>query len=150
MILFPSRVAFADVVWRGVTMVAIDRSANREIVMFGEGGAHAVFADVPEIKTVIKVRSELTGSSLSEIADGIRVPDNPGPGMTGLLTLTVVAGRGGQGPGGDARISCSATVLGCTHEFTGTGKRAGVVRIITLVAVSTSGNDPVTVQELAE
>lgn len=149
MVLYPDTVNFADIQWRGVTLVTVDRIATRDIVSFDDSSRHPVFADATQVKTIVKIRSELSG--ITPTVDISQAPFNevPMPGTMGLLTCTLIAGRGGQVSGGDTRMSCTAVVMACTHEVQAGGKRPGVVRTVILVALLTPGiSDPLTFESL--
>jgi hypothetical protein len=152
MYLSPATVAFADEIWPGIASITIDRTAVREVLAFSDGGPHPTFADCPEQRTQITVRTEvLSGVALARDVAGEPIHPVCRPGRAGLLTFTTLAGKGGrtQGSGGDCRYSCSVVLLSCTHECIGGGKRAGVVRTATFVAISPDGlADPIGVERL--
>jgi hypothetical protein len=132
LVLNPAAVSFADEVWEGVIALAIDRSAAREVVGYGDAGPHATFADVPAQDVSVRVVMELTRGDVSPLA----------PGAMG--TLWAVTGPGGS-DAGRRRVSMTAVVRRVTHEVS---SRKGALRTVELVAISPDGvSDPVTVTD---
>ena len=128
LILHPTRVSFAAEPWEDVTAISIDRSAQREIIEWGELGPHAVFADVPEQLVIIKVAMELTRT----------MSGAPAPGDQGTLIFET-------GPttsdGSRRTISALAVVRAATHQLS---RQKGAVRSVELIAISLTGAaDPI-------
>lgn len=132
LVLNPSSVRFAGVVWPGVTLVTISRAAQKQVTEWSDAGPHVVLVDVPE--QVVKVRVE------SEVKEGDA--NGPSPGASG--TLMVTTSPNGSDAGRRV-IAVSAVVAGVSYEVS---LRRGAVRTVDLVAVSGDGAaDPVSVTD---
>ncbi len=128
LIVNPDEVVFAGRSLDEVRQVVIDRRAAREIVEFGDLGAHAVFCDVPEVRVEVRIRRELLRDA----------PSGPAPGELGELRIRTAP------TGGDAigdTIVCQAVVTRITHDLRAAG---GAVQTLVLLAISADGiADPV-------
>lgn len=130
--LHPRVVSFGGVDWSGVESVAIERSAARSFVEYGDSGAHAVLADVPEQRVEVRVTQELLGEDM----------DVPRPGEVGTLEFETAPNSSGAGR---RRVSMAAVVLGVKYQVS---RKGGSARTVDLVAVSADGQaDPVLVEE---
>jgi hypothetical protein len=132
LILNPRRVIFADQPWEQVTLVAIDRRAQRLALEWSDAGPHAVFADVPEQRVDLRVVMDVERDDIG----------GPAPGQLGELTLVT------SPTASDARrrrLTVSAVVTAVSHEVS---LRKGAVRTVELVAVSAGGaDDPIAITE---
>lgn len=130
LVLNPRRVRFGAAVWEEVTAVAVDRSAEREVVEWGDLGPYTIFADVPEQRVTVKVVQEV-------MRGGIEAPRPGEEGELVFFTSPAATEAGRQ------RVSVQAVVTDVEHELS---LRGGAVRTVTLVGVSADGvTDPVTV-----
>lgn len=138
LILNPQGVVFGSVVLDQVTMVAVERVGTRVVVEWGDGGPHAVFADVAEQRVNVRVVQEV-----DVVVDAVK------PGDQG--TLSFVASMSGA-DAGRRKVSATAVVTGVGYEVgrsaTGTGASPRAIRTLTFVLVSGNGaTDPVVVAE---
>ena len=133
LVLRPETVTFEGDAWSGVDAVTIERSAARESVAFGDLGAFAAFADVPEQRVTV----QLTGVAERAWADPVR------PGDSGELVFEASLGRTDSGR---SRVRVSCVVTRVKQDW----RVGGAVRTVTLVGVSPDGGaaDPVTIEEL--
>lgn len=132
LVLNPRQVTFDGERWEDVTAVSIDREAAREVVEWGDLGPHVVLADAPEQRVTVKVTQQV-------VRDDI---DSPRPGDAGELSFhTSPAGT----DAGRRRVRASVVVVRCAHEV---GQKAGAVRVVEMVAVSSDGAaDPIVVED---
>lgn len=132
LVLNPRQVTFAGERWEDVTAVAIDRDAAREVVEWGDLGPHVALADVPEQRITVKVTQQVSRDDI----------DSPRPGDAGELTFYLSpAGT----DAGRRRVRANVVVLRCLHEI---GQKAGAVRVVEMVAVSSDGAaDPIVVED---
>lgn len=129
--LHPRVVSFGGSDWAGVESVAIERSAARSFVEFGEQGPHAVLADVPEQRVEVRVVQELLGEDM----------DVPRPGEIGTLGFETAPNSSGAGR---KRVSMTAVVMGVKYQVS---RKGGSARTVDLIAVSADGAaDPVLVE----
>lgn len=129
MILRPDVVRFGGVEWAGVERLVVERSAARTVRAWSDGGAHAVFVDVPEQAVRVRVVQAADRSLLV----------TPVPGEQGQLRAEV----GGGGEEGRRLVRIEAVVESVSYEI---GGRAAT-RVVTLVGVSSDGSDPVVVTD---
>lgn len=113
-----------------VSVIAIDRRADKLVVERAGAGPHAVFVDAPEQSTLIRVRRA--------VAPG----EAPIPGLRpGALVGFFVRLAPSAGDAGGRTIAAQAVVRAVEHDL---GGRAGAEQTISLVAVSTDGAaDPI-------
>ncbi len=134
LILNPERVAFGGEVWEGVRVVSIDRTAEREVVEWGDDGPSVVLADVAEERVSISVEVDVAGTDLG----GVR------PGDEGELVVFVSAAASDAGR---VRVQVNGVVVG-VRQMLGPGRSGGAIRRITLVAVASAGDvDPVVIED---
>lgn len=132
LILNPDSVTFDSATLSDVTAIAIDRTTERDTVEWSDRGPHAVFADVPQQRTTIKIRRALTRPEL----------DGPRPTDYGLLTVRASATASHAGRR-ELRASCVVTRI--THDVS----RSGATQTLELIAVSPTGDtDPITLLDL--
>lgn len=138
LVLNPWRVRFGSAIWDGVVGVAVDRSAAREVLAWGDAGPELAFADTPERRVTVTVTQSLASDDFSA----------PTPGDAGdLVVFTSPAGSEAQ----RRRVTVPAVVLRVTHDVSlrqrGGSRAAEVTRKIVLVGVSSDGvADPVAVE----
>lgn len=133
LVLGPESVSFAGEAWGGVESIAIERTARREVVEVGDGGAEVVLADVAERRVNVKVTRRIDRSEL----------ESARPGDAGELVFRAGFGRTDAGW---REVSLDAVVTRVTYEV----GREGARGVVTLVAVSPDGvTDPVRVEEVA-
>ena len=131
--LAPERVELLGLSLEGVSAVAVDRRAARVVTEWGDLGAHAVMADVPEQRVTVRIVRRVSG------ADGGMFAGVITPGAMGELLFTAAAGAG---DGGRRRVSADVVVTAVEHELR---EGRGGAQTITCVAVSADGAaDPVT------
>jgi len=132
LVLSPALVTFGGSRWEHVTLVSIDRSAERVALEWTDAGAHPTLADVPEQRVTVRVVQRVERDDLNA----------PRPGDAGELVLYTSPGGGDAGR---RKVSAPAVVTHVEHDVT---LRRGAQRVIRLVAVSADGAaDPVTVSD---
>jgi hypothetical protein len=132
----PRVVKFGAVVIERVVAVAIDRTAGKGVVERGDGGPHAVFADVPEQRVTVTVRQVLTREDMADLT----------PGTSGTLVI-FTAPTGAEG--GRRKVSGTAVLMGAEGDVRGgEGIEVAAGRTLRFVLLSADGSaDPVTVVE---
>lgn len=130
LILNPDRVRFGDIAWHDVLSIAAEAAPERAVVEWSDLGPHAAFADVPEVRTTLKVSRSPQADDLASVK----------PGQRGVLEFFT-------SPGADARrvrIEADCIIERTSCQFI-TGK--GAVQTITLIALSPDGAaDPLTIE----
>jgi hypothetical protein len=128
--LSPTRVLLGGVELRDVRLVAVEMQAARVVESWSDLGPHAVFADVPERRTVVRV--ERTPSS------GESAPARPGDAAG--LSFRAASSSGG---GGGEAVSASVVVRSVALRL---DAARGPTQVIECVAVSADGaGDPLVV-----
>lgn len=128
LIIRPRGVRFDGSPWTEVSSIALDRGPARAVVEWGDLGPHPTLADVPEVRTTVRIVRRL----LRDEPDGVR------PGDAGELVFEA-APAGGAAQRRRWTIAC--VVMRTNTEV---DDRRGAQRTIELVAVSTDGAaDPV-------
>lgn len=123
---------FGDEAWSNIESVAIDRRAERLAVEWSDAGPHPTFADVPERRTLVRVRQSLERGDLG----------SPALGANEALTLVTSPTASDAGR---RRLAAQCVVIGVSHEITG----GRAVRTIELIAVSANGSsDPVSLEDV--
>lgn len=126
----PRSVTLLGVSLGEVRHVSIDEKAERLIVEFGDSGPHPSFVDVPERRSVIKIRRRVLGNETHGLAIG----------NTGTFSMRT-APNNSNGPGVTATASVVLSAIGYTIDRSG-----GAEQIIEALAVSPDGAAaPVTV-----
>lgn len=134
LLLNPRLVQFGPHAWDDVAAVTIDRAAARLAEEWGDLGPHAAFADVPELRTTIRIVQELLRDDL----------DAPLPGTQDELTLHTSPA---WADGGRRKLTARAIITRIEHEVS---LKRGAIRTITLLAISEDGaDDPITFSEAA-
>lgn len=133
LVLRPELVELDAAAWSGVESIAVERSAGREVVEFGDDGPYAAFVDVPRQKVAVRV----TRSADEGLGDELSLGES--------RTLAFVASLGGTDRG---RVR--ATVLGVVTRVAYESKPSGVKQVVTLAGLSPDGGagDPVSVVKL--
>lgn len=139
LILQPRLVRFGPTVLENVSAVAIARSALQAVVEWGDGGPHAVFADVPRQKLTITVRQTLAAGDPADLV----------PGSSGAFILCTAPA---ESDAGRRKLSASVVLLSAESDLRPAeprGPAAGLgVRTLTFVALSPDGAaDPLTVTD---
>lgn len=125
LILNPPKLTLLGVRYEAIESVAIDRLAHREVIEWCDAGPHAVFADVPEIRTDISIVQRLDTDTL----------DTPRPGDSGALEIMLRPNSSDA-----ARRTLSAQVVVRSVRLSAGEKPK---RTISLVALSPDGaTDP--------
>jgi len=114
LVLNPREVRFESQTLEDVTLLSIDRRAARTAVEWSDFGAHAVFADVPEQRVVVRFVQDLARGDLGGLA----------PGDEGALSFQT-APTGGHA--GRRKVSATIIVTSVTHELS---RKRGAVRTI--------------------
>lgn len=124
----PRDVTFGALALASVSTISVDRKAERATVEWSDFGPHAVFADVPEHRTTVRItRTVHPGDALA-----------PKPGELATLKFRVGASLTESGA---RTITTDAVVLGVSHAAD--TKRA-MTQTIDLVALSSDGAiDPI-------
>lgn len=131
----PTLVTFGDLRLDGVAAITIDRTASREILDFSDLGPHAAFADVPEMRTQIRITRRLERAEFT----------SPLPGDQAELAFTAASGTH------DAdrrRIRATCVLIAARHEITEAATdRISARQTLVLMAVSADGAaDPITIE----
>lgn len=132
LVMNPDVVRFGEAVWEDVSLVAVDRAAERVVLEWGDAGPHAVLADVPERRVTVRVvrepvREDDWGPELGEAEELV-------------FYTSPAASRAGR-----KRVRATAVVTSVRHEIV---RGQGARRVISLAAVSPDGSaDPVTVED---
>ncbi|MEK6701972.1 MAG: hypothetical protein AABZ53_06900 [Planctomycetota bacterium] len=139
LILNPWLVKFGTVTLENVVAVTIDRSAEREVLEWGDEGPFATFADVPEQRVAAIVKQALTREETQ----------SPRPGDTATLVIFTAPTAGDTGR---QKLSAQGIVVAATIELrsTASGAAPGMTAIRTLKFALVSSNgaaDPVTVSD---
>ena len=135
----PANVRFDTLTIDDVTLIAIERSAERAIVEWSDLGPHPTFADVPEQRITVKVARRIARGDLSA----------PTPGQLGDLSFVVSP----QGTAAAAKKhAAQCVVLSVKYDLVsapGASTRApGAIQTIELVAISSSGSaEPFTITD---
>jgi hypothetical protein len=131
LVLRPELVEFNGMEWPGVELIAVERTAGREVVEFGDRGPYVAFVDVPERRVTVRVQR------------------SPGPGFgveaaVGAEVVLVFEAAPGRADSGRTRVTVSGVVMRVGYETT----PKGVKQVVSVVGVSPDGgvSDPVTVQ----
>ncbi|MEM9663201.1 MAG: hypothetical protein AAF937_12940 [Planctomycetota bacterium] len=133
LVLRPESVELDGVAWAGVESIAVERSASRELIEFGDIGPYAGFVDVPRRKVTVRV----TRAADEGLADELELGEE--------RSVSFVAAFGGTDRG---RVL--ATVGGVVTRVSYESKPGGVKQVVTLAGVSPDGGaaDPVSVQRV--
>lgn len=131
LIITPAAVRFDSLTLDDVTLIAIERSAERAVVEWSDFGPHPTFADVPEVRTGVRVSRRVHRGDLA----------SPTPGQFGELSFVV-------SPAGTAaaakRHAAQCVVMSVKYDLAqpaGTAaKGPSAVQVIECVAVSASGS----------
>lgn len=126
----PERVTFGELELTNVHSIAVERTPERTIAEWTDHGAHPTYADVPEVRTTIRLARTLARDALH----------TPRPGMQALLTWHV-----GPNASDGLRRRCSATAVveRVTYQV---GRTSGAVEHLVFLAVSPDGAaDPLVV-----
>lgn len=128
LVLRPELVELDGQAWPGVESIAVERSAAREVVEYGDEGPYAAFVDVPERKAVVRV----TRGADEGLADDVALGEE--------RSLVFVSAFGGTDRG-RVRVTATGVVTRVTYE----SKASGVKQVVTLTGVSPNGGagDPV-------
>jgi hypothetical protein len=158
MLLHPEVVEFGDVVLPGVVGLTVSRTARGagtketggggEIVEWGDGGPHAVFADVPSVRVTIEITRRIRHDELQTVV----------PGEQAELRA-FVSPLGARSDVERRRIKATCVVLsvettlakasasGAAARESGSG--GGGVQTITLIGISSNGkNDPIEIEDI--
>lgn len=124
----PTSVRFDTLTLDDVTLIAIERSAERAVVEWSDLGPHPTFADVPEQRITVKLSRRVHRGDLAA----------PSPGQMGELSF-VVSPQGAAAAAKKHAAQC--VVLGVKYELVhAAGKGPSAVQVLELVAVSSSGS----------
>jgi len=116
LLLWPQNVTFAALPLRPVIALAINRTPARELVGYTDQGPAPTFADVPEVRTELKLTIDArTGDTLALT-----------PGDSGLLTCTLRPGTSDAAP---TSISTQATLLSITYDLQNPAKLRAICNI---------------------
>lgn len=113
-----------------VESIALDLSPNRLATEHDDFGPHIVFADVPEVRAVLRVRRHLNGSDALALR----------PGDQSLLSFRI-APNASDAPG--TTISATVVITSIRHDLS---LKSGAIELIDVLAIATTGNiDPITI-----
>lgn len=127
----PKAVRYADLFLENVESIVVERSAHRIIEEWADGGAHAVFVDVPQQRTSVKL--------VRRLAPGEQPEPRFVPGLSGVLGFF-------DGPGGSdaslTEVNIRCVLTGVRYETFAEPTR----QVLTMLAVAESADaDPVVV-----
>ncbi len=126
----PRRVTLDGVELSDVDVVAIERHADRAVAEPGAAGPHAVFADVPAERTVVRIK---------------RRPGHRETALLGLGREHDLAIRTGPGPSDAPGLSIAARIV-LTEVRVDLARRGGPAQTITAIALSADGAaDPIAI-----
>lgn len=134
LVLSPQRVMIDSMQVDDVQVLSVERAAERTLVHWSDDGPFATFADVPELRTIIRIEQSLHAAR-SEIVLL--------PGRQALLRAGIASA-----PGSTAHTELSATVVivSVTHDV---ASRKAPVRRIECLAVAVDGSrDPIVLRPL--
>ena len=125
----PDNVTLGALPLPGVSAITVDRRAERAAVEWSDFGPHAVFADVPEQRTTIRLtRTMRPGDTLA-----------PRPGDLATLRFRAAPSLAASGA---VAISTDSVVLSVSHAA---DTKRGMTQTIDLLALSSDGAlDPIT------
>lgn len=131
LILTPASVRFDTLTLDDVTLIAVERSAERAVVEWSDLGPHPTFADVPEQRTTVKLSRRVFRGELA----------SPNLGQLGELSFVV-------SPAGTAaatrKHAAQCVVLAVRYDLvngaSGAAKGPIAAQTIELVALSSSGS----------
>jgi len=127
-VLRPDEVKFGNSVWEKVARVSVDRLSSQTIDEWDDLGPHLVFVDVGRQRAVIRVTQEIDGDDFG----------GPIPGDLEEISFVGSAGSDAR----RVKVTTDAVVESVLNKVSDYGS----TRVITLVAVSSSGSvDPITV-----
>ncbi|MCA9279848.1 MAG: hypothetical protein H6815_05310 [Phycisphaeraceae bacterium] len=134
LVLNPRVVIFDGETIGEVSLIAIDRSAENEVVEWSDLGPFVALADVPEVLTEVRMVQRLGTEDLGSLV----------PGVMGELVFYTSRSSGDTLR---RRISMDAVLMDVKHEL---NVDRGTHRVFRFVAVSEDGSsDPVVVEDAA-
>ncbi len=133
LVLRPEMVELDGDSWPGVESIAVERSASREVVEYGDEGPYAAFVDVPQRKAIVRI----TRSADEGLDDELELGET--------RTVVFVSALGGTDRG-LVRVTATGVVTRVAYE----SKPTGVKQVVTLTGVSPNGgeDDPVSAESL--
>jgi len=128
LIVTPTSVRFDTLTLDDVTLIAIERSAERAVVEWSDLGPHPTFADVPEQRITVKVARRIARADLV----------SPAPGQLGELSFVV-------SPSGTAaaarKHAAQCVVLAVKYDLLRAASKEPIaIQTIEFVALSSSGS----------
>ncbi|MCX5688991.1 MAG: hypothetical protein NTV94_04255 [Planctomycetota bacterium] len=134
LVLSPQRVMIDSTQIDDVHVLSVERAAERTLVHWSDEGPFATFADVPELRTIIRIEHSLHAA---------RTESTLLPGRQALLKAGIASA-----PGSTAHTELSATivVLSVTHDVA--SRKAPVRRIECLAIASNGSRDPIVLRPL--
>jgi len=140
MLITPDIVKFGTLTLDGVLWLAVERSAERLAIEWTDSGPHAVFADAPEQRVMLRLTRRIVGQAPASVA----------PGQREMLTADFAPGGSG---GKRRRLTVTAVVTSVEYQFAGADASSGSSRStrqeISFVALSTDGAaEPVAIQDV--
>ncbi len=133
----PSTVTFNLRTFADVSLIALDRAAEKLIEEWSDAGPHTTFVDVAEQRTTIRIVQSI---SLGDLA-GSQPTDPPALGESGNLVFFTAPSATSANR---RMVTIPAVVTSVRHDL---GAKPAT-RTVTLVAVSSAGGvDPVVVDD---
>lgn len=130
LVMNPREVSFQGAVIEDVSSITVDRRAERVVMEWSDLGPHAVFADVPERRVVIRVTHEVVRGDIT----------GPAPGDEGELIFHTSPS---SSHAARRRVSATVVITAVAHELS---RKRGAQRTIDAVALSANGlDDPIEV-----
>lgn len=136
LVLSPQRVMIDSTPLDDVQVLSVERAPERTLVHWSDDGPFATFADVPEVRTMIRIEQSLHAARSEHLLL---------PGRSARLKARIAAA-----PGSTAHTELSATVviLAVTHDV---AARKPPVRRIECLAISADGSrDPIVLESIPQ
>lgn len=131
LIITPAAVRFDTLTLDDVSLIAIERAAERAVIEWSDFGPHPVFADVPEVRTSVKLSRRVHRGDLAAIA----------PGQMGELSFVVSpAGTAAAAKKHAAQCVVMSVKYDLAQPAGSAAKGPSAVQVIECVAVSASGS----------
>ena len=134
LVLSPQRVMIDSTQLDDVQVLSVERAAERTLVHWSDEGPFATFADVPEVRTIIRIEQSLHAARAETVLL---------PGRSALLRAGIASA-----PGSTAHTELSARVVIMSVMHDVAGRKAPVRRIECLAIASDGSRDPVALQPI--
>lgn len=123
----PQHVTLGGVQLDEVRHVAVEEKSDALLVEFNQAGPHAAFVDVPERRTIVKVRRRVLGN------------ENLGLSVGSLMTLVMRTAPSGSDGSAGVELTASVVLTSVSYKV---DRRDGAEQVIEGVAQSVDGATP--------